>query len=162
MNKFLMLSLFGILAVGVLVSAGYIYNNFVIKSDVYESFSVEYAIVGDGSTWDGVTDCTAKGLVYTAYPNGQEVDMVGLYAGEGRLACARITNLAEADVNYTFSYSITDNEGNHDACVSAFGENSVSGVALASIQTTAEIPIIVSDSATPVNDCLISVVAERG
>ena len=162
MNKFLMLSLFGILAVGVLVSAGYIYNNFVIKSDVYEPFSVEYAIVGDAGNWNGVEDCETEGLVYTAYPNGQEVDMVGLYAGEGRLACARITNLAEAEVNYLFSYEVINEDESYAACVSAFGSNSVSGTAIASGQTLASIPIVVSEDAAPVNDCLISVVAERG
>lgn len=164
MNKVLMLSLIGIFAVSFAVAAGYVYNNFVIKSDVYEPFSVEYAIIGDGGTWDGITGCDAEGLVWNSYATGQEIDLQGLYAGEGRLACARITNLAEADVDYTFSYSIINTDDNYDACVSAFGSNSISGTALASTQTiTPEgIEIVVSDGASPVNDCLIKVVAERG
>lgn len=163
MNKILMFSLIGIFAISFVVAAGYVYNNFVIKSDVYEPFSVEYAIVGDGSTWDGETTCETYAGGWSVYTNGQEIDVQGLYAGESRLACARITNAGEAEVDYTFSYSVTNTDENYDACVNAFGSNSISGTAIALGQTiTNGLPIIVADGSVPVNDCLISVIATRG
>jgi hypothetical protein len=163
MNKILVFGLLSILGIGLIVAGGYVYNNYFIRSDVYEPFSVEYAIVGDGSTWDQTTTCQTYAGAWTTYTNGQEVDVQGLYAGESRLACARITNAGEAPVDYTFSYTTSSsNESEIDLCKSAFGENSISGEAVASGQTLAGIPIYVSDSALPVNDCLIHVEAIRG
>jgi hypothetical protein len=161
MKKLVLISLLGIFAVS-LVIAGYVYNNFVIQADVYEPFTVQYAILGVGSNWDGTT-CEQYQGEWTTYTNGQTIDMQGLFAGESRLACAKITNAGEAQVDYTFSYSITDNEGNHDACVNAFGENSISGTAIALGDTiTTGMPIVVADGATPVQDCFITILASRG
>ena len=161
-KKLLVFSLMTILGIGLIVAGGYIYNNFIIKSDVKEPFSVEYAIVGDGGNWDGTT-CEQYQGTWTTYTNGQEIDVQGLYAGESRLACAKITNLAEAQVDYTFSYTTSSaTEADITNCQKAFGEQSVSGTAIASGQTLAGIPIIVADSALPVNDCLIHVEASRG
>jgi hypothetical protein len=160
MKKLVLISLLGIFAVS-LVIAGYVYNNFVMQVDVIEPFSVQYAIVGDAGNWNGETTCQEYQGEWTTYENGQTIDMQGLFAGEGRLACAKISNLAEADVDYTFSYSIAEGD-NHDLCVNAFGENSISGTAIASGDTLAGIPIIVSDGAEPVQDCLIHIEASRG
>ena len=104
MNKILMFSLIGLLAVS-LVSAVYVVNSFVLTTDVIEPFEVEYAIIGNAGDWDGVTTCETYAGAWTP---GTNVDVGGLYAGEGRVVCTKITNAGEGDVDFTFSSTVTE------------------------------------------------------
>ena len=157
-KKYLMIGLFCLLGVG-LVAAGYLVNSFVITTDVYEPFEVEYAIIGDAGNWDNTTTCdTYAGTWQT----GANVDVGGLYAGEGRVICTKITNLGEGDVDYTFSGEVVSGNGNLAECTAAFGNPSVSGTALGSSETRDGAIVMVADDAEPVDDCEITLSLTRG
>ena len=159
MNKKLM----SILAISVfaiaLVSAGYLVNSFVIQTDVYEPFSVEYAIIGDAGTWDGVTTCDTY---VGAWMLGTDVDVGGLYAGESRYVCTRITNAGEGDVDYTFSGEVISGNGNLVECEAAFGNPSTSGTVTGLTTITDGMEVSLADDASPVDDCQITVSVTRG
>ena len=158
MNKKLMVfSLVGIFAIA-LVSAGYLVNTFVLTTDVMEPFTVEYAIVGDGGNWDGTTTCDS----YTGtWQTGLDMDVGGLYAGEGRLVCTKITNAGEGDVSYTFSGEVLSGEGNLVECAAAFGNPTVSGVASQG-ETRDGAIVMVADDAEPALNCKITLSLTRG
>jgi len=164
MNKKFLIPLFVIGLISSVFAVGYVVNNFVIKSDVYEPFSVQYSVIGDASNWDGITGCDTEGLTWTPVPtDGLDVDMVGLYAGEGRAVCFKITNLAEADISYTISNEILNtNEEIHNKCLNAFGEHTLSGTAVKQVDTTEGVGIVVAQDAEPVDDCRIQIDIARG
>lgn len=163
MKKKYLFGFLGLFALGFVLAGGYVYHNFTIKSDVYEPFAIEYAIIGDASNWDGLSTCQDYAGTWTAYENGFELDVQGLYAGEGRLICARINNLAEADIPFTISNTIANvDEATKALCISAFGENTLTGTAAKQTQTIAEFPVVISELAQPVADCLIKIEASRG
>lgn len=152
--------MFGLLFLCVgFAAAAYLVNSFVITTDVYEPFSVQYAIVGDGGNWDGVTTCDN----YTgAWQNGTDVDVGGLYAGEDRLVCVKIDNAGEGDVDYTFSGEVVSGLGNYAECEAAFGNPSVSGTAAGSVTTKDGVLVSVADDATPATDCQVTLSVTRG
>jgi hypothetical protein len=153
----LLFGLIGMFAV-TLVAAGFLVNSFVITTDVYEPFAVEYAVIGDAGNWDGVTTCDS----YTGtWFVGTDVDMDGLYAGEQRLVCTKIVNAGEGAVDYTFSGEVVSGEGNLVECEAAFGNPSVSGTALNG-ETRNGVLVTVADDATPDNDCLVTLSVNRG
>lgn len=159
MNKKLMAVLAISLFAVTLVTAGYIVNSFVLTTDIYEPFTVEYAIIGDGSTWDGVTYCDD----YTgAWMSGVDVDVGGLYAGESRYVCTRITNAGEANVDYTFSGEVISGNGNLVECEAAFGNPSKSGYVAGLTTLTDGVAVELADSASPVDDCQITLSVARG
>jgi len=142
-----------------LVSAAFLVNSFVITTDVMEPFSVEYAIIGDAGNWDGETTCdTYEG----GWQEGTNVDVGGLYAGEGRVVCVKIVNAGEGDVDYTFSGEVVSGNGNLAECTAAFGNPSVSGIALGSSTTKNGAIVLVSDDAIPVEDCQVTLSLTRG
>jgi len=158
MNKKYLMFGFLFLFVGI-ASAAYLVNSFVITTDVYEPFAVEYAIVGDAGNWDGETTCdTYAG----AWMTGTDVDVGGLYAGEARLICTKITNAGEGAVDYTFSGEVISGNGNLVECEAAFGNPSVSGTALGSVETKDGVLVTVADDATPVEDCAVTLSLTRG
>lgn len=158
MNKKYLFGFIFLFAVG-LVTAGYLVNSFVLQTDVYEPFQVEYAIIGDGGNWDGVTTCdTYEG----AWSVGTDVDVGGLYAGESRYVCTKITNLGEGDVDYTFAGEVMTGYGNYEACNNAFGNPSAFGTALGSSETRDGVLVEVSDDAEPVEDCMVTLSVSRG
>ena len=164
MNKKYLMFGIPLLAISLVFAAGYIVNYFTIQSDVYEPFgTIEYAIIGDGGNWDGVTTCQSEGLTWNIYTNGVNVDVQGLYAGEGRKVCVRITNLAEADIDYTVKSIIMNEAGEtYDKCLSAFGEPSVSGTATKQTTSINGVSLVISQGAEPVSDCIIKVETIRG
>ena len=143
------------------VAAAYIVSSFIITTDVYEPFTVEYAIIGDAGTYvEGVSETCDT---YTgAWIAGTNVDVGGLYAGEARMICTKITNAGEGDVDYTFSGQVVSGLGNLIDCEAAFGNPSVSGTALGSSVTVDGAVVNVADGATPVNDCEITLTVSRG
>ncbi len=120
-KKLLVFGLIGMFAVA-LVTAGYLVNSFVITTDVIEPFEVEYAILGDGGNYVNGLCANESNNWFT----GSEIDVGGLYAGESRKVCTKITNAGEGDVSYTFSGVVLDGGVN---CTDVFENVSVSGVA---------------------------------
>ena len=158
MNKKYLFGLLSLLAIG-FVTAGYLVNSFVITTDVYEPFEVEYAIVGDAGNWDGVTTCET----YTGdWFEGTDVDVGGLYAGEGRMVCVKVNNLGEGAVDYTFSAEVVSGNGNLAQCEYAFGTPSITGTADGSSVTKDGVAVIVAGDAEPVEDCEITLSLTRG
>ena len=163
MNKKLIYGLMlPLLAVTLVLAVGYIVSSFTIQTDVYEPFSVEYAIIGDAGNWDGVTTCDTYTGAWLPDANGTTIDVGGLYAGEGRMICTRITNAGEGDVDYTFSGSVVSGLGNLVLCEEAFGNPSVTGTASGSSETRDGTLVLVDDGATPVEDCQITLSVIRG
>ncbi len=155
MNKkylLLMLPLFVI----TLVMAVYVVNSFVLTTDVIEPFTVEYAIIGDASNWDGITTCQTYAGEWTP---GADVDVGGLYAGEGRMICAKITNAGEGEVDYTFNGEVT---AGPEACTTIFSGLNEIGVVpgLSTVKTGAE--VLIEDGAASVEDCQITLSVSRG
>jgi len=158
MKKNYLFGIIGFLAIG-LVTAGYLVNSFTIQTDVIEPFTVEYAIIGDAGNWDGVTTCDDEGL---SWQTGTDVDVGGLYAGEGRVVCVKIDNAGEGDIDYTFSGEVVSGNGNLAECVEAFGNPSVTGTASGSSTTINGVVVMISGDATPVEDCEITLSTTRG
>ena len=155
MNKKYMFGFLFLFAVG-LVSAGYLVNSFILTTDVYEPFVVEYAIIGDASNWDGVTTCETYDGEWFA---GEDVDVGGLFAGESRVVCTRITNLGEGDVDYTFSGEVV---GGDASCYDTFTSQSVSGTVEGLGTITDGVVVEVSDGADPTEDCQVELSVTRG
>lgn len=174
-NKKLLIPLLTVFVIGSVLAVGYVVHSLTVQVDVYEPFSsVKYAIIGDGGNWDGVTTCTSLGGgAWQPYTNGSVIDVQGLYAGEGRKFCVKITNEAEAPITYTVSNKVTDVDGNwysdedSIACYNAFGEHSLTGEVPKKIGTVAGekidgLGVIVSQKSVPVNNCLVTVSVARG
>ena len=159
MNRKYMLPLFAIILIGSVFAVGYVVNNFVLTTDIYEPFSVEYAIIGDASNWDGTTTCDTYAGDWQI---GTDVDVGGLYAGEGRVICTKITNAGEGDVDYTFSGEVVSGLGNLEDCQNAFGNPSVSGTVSGLSTITDGAIVMVADNAVPVEDCQITLSVSRG
>jgi len=158
MNRKYLYGILSLLCIG-LATAGYLVSSFVITTDVMEPFQVEYAIIGDAGNYDGETLCSDAGVIYQV---GADVDVGGLYAGEGRKVCVKITNLGEGDVDYTFSGEVISGNGNMAECEYAFGNPSVSGTASGSDVTYNGAVVEVAGDATPVEDCKITLSLTRG
>ena len=157
-KKLLVFGLIGMFAVA-LVAAGYLVNSFVITSDVYEPLTVEYAIIGDGGNWDGVTTCDT----YTGnWTSGQDVDVGGLYAGEGRMVCTKITNAGEGAIDYTFTGEVVSGFGNLVECEAAFGNPSINGTVAGLSEVKDGVVVLVSTDADPVLDCQVTLSVTRG
>ena len=159
-KNLLVLGLIGVFAVTLV--AAYLVNSFTITTDVMEPFQAEYAILGDGGNWvEGDEECTALADDDIRWQSGADVDVGGLYAGEGRMVCVKVDNAAEADLPFTFSGEVVSGNGNLAECTEAFGNPTVSGVALAENTTKAGVEVTVATDATPVNDCEITVTLTR-
>jgi hypothetical protein len=159
-NKMLMIPLFAVLAIGFVLATGFIVNTFVITADVNEAFTnVEYAVLGDAGNYAGES-CSDESTVWMTMP--ETIDMDGLFPGEARKVCVRFDNLGEADLTYTLSNTIAEGSENYNECVYAFGENSVTGNALALGTTIDGEVITVPMDAAIVNDCEIAISLIRG
>lgn len=163
MNKKYLIPMLAVFMMGLVIAAGYVVNNFVIKSDVYEPFGlVQYAILGDGGNWNGADTCLDYEGEWQTFENGFVLDVQGLYAGEGRKICAKINNLGEGTVPYTIQSTIQNEGESYDLCFDAFGEPSISGEVIGLSEKIDGVPVVVSGGASPVNDCEILIEAIRG
>lgn len=146
------------------VSASYLIHSMILEVDVKEPFSsVEYSIIGDGGNWNGVDKCSdLLEEAWKTYTNEELVDVDGLYAGESRKFCVRITNEAEADIDYTIESEVLTGYGNYNECVDAFGEETLTGTVGAEELKIDGLGVEVSQDATPVEDCKILVSVSRG
>jgi hypothetical protein len=166
MNKKLLIPLIVVFGVGIIAAAGFVVNSFVIKSNVNEPFSVQYAILGDGGQYDGVTLCSSLTEDKWKPIPGDTLDVQGIYAGESRRVCFKITNLAEAPITYTVSNTVVSGDGTDYAanmnCINAFGEVTETGTAGAKTDTLVGKTITVAGNAVPQKDCKISISVARG
>lgn len=159
MNKKYLFGLMALFAVTI-VSAGYLVSSFVITTDVYEPFEVEYAIIGDAGNWNGQETCDEYD---GAWEFGEDVDVGGLYAGEGRVACAKITNLGEGDVTYRFEAEVTSGfEGNLADCIAAFQTVPAEGTVTDKGTVSAGINLVIAGDAIPLDNCGITLSVIRG
>ena len=156
MNKKYM---FGFLffALATFATAGFLVNSFILTTDVYEPFEVQYAILGDAGNYEGGNCIDA-----TEWNNGVDIDVGGLYAGESRKICTKIINLGEGDVDYTFSGEVVSGLGNLVECTEAFGNPTTNGTALGSSVTIDGVVVLVDGGATPVQDCQVTISVNRG
>jgi len=153
-----MLGFLGLFAVS-LVTAGYIVSTFVITTDVIEPFEVEYAILGDGGNYvSGMGSCADYNGDWSAIG---DIDVGGLYAGEARKVCAKIENLGEGDLDYTFSGEVVSGLGNLVECTYAFGNPSVTGTVsgLSTVQVGALVNV--AGDAAPAIDCEVTLAVDR-
>jgi hypothetical protein len=162
MNKKFLIPMFAVLVLGSVLAVGYLVSSFVIQSDVYEPFSVEYAILGDGGNYDGELCSSLTDGDWLTLPSDSVVDVQGLYAGESRKFCVRITNAGEGDVDYTISSKVKTGFGNYDDCVMAFPETTKTGTTLGLSQSIDGEVIEVPDNAPVVEDCLVEISVSRG
>ena len=148
--------MFGFLffALATFATAGFLVNSFILTTDVYEPFEVQYAILGDAGNYEGGNCIDA-----TEWNNGVDIDVGGLYAGESRKICTKIINLGEGDVDYTFSGEVT---AGGDDCLAAFVATEVEGVATGSETSYNGAVVNVNDGAAPVEDCKITLSVIRG
>ena len=162
MNKKYLFGMIGLFAIG-LVTAGYLVSSFVITTDVYEPFEVEYAIIGDAGNWvEGDEECSELVDEDERWEVGEDVDVGGLYAGEGRMVCTKIVNLGEGEVDYTFSAEVVSGLGNLVECEAAFGNPSVSGTAGDKETVKDGFEVLVAGDAEPAEDCEITLSIVRG
>jgi len=162
MDKKKFIPLFALLLIGTVFAGAYIVNSLIIKTDVYEPFDVSYAILGDGGNWNQVDTCSGYDGEWASYKSGTEIDVDGLFAGEGRKVCIKIVNAGEGDIPYEISNEILNtNEAIRAKCDDAFGEHSLTGVADGESETRDGIGIIVSTSAEPVDDCRVKINVAR-
>jgi hypothetical protein len=169
MNKKLLLPVLAVFVIGSVFAIGYIVNSLTLKVDVKEPFSVQYAIIGDAGNWNGDDTCSElPGEAWKNYEGDEIVDVDGLYAGEGRKFCVKITNDAEADITYTIANVVTGQDGTWDddeedwACYNAFGQNDLTGTVDSKSSKIDGLGIVVSQSADPVENCLVTVDVSRG
>ena len=161
-RKIWLIPLFALFGVGLAVAGIYVVNSFVIQSDVYEPFTVQYAILGDAGNYVGGSCSEYTGAWIDYSLTGQPIDVQGLYAGESRKFCVKIDNAGEGDVPYVIQSSVVTGLGNYNDCIIAFPETTLTGIVLGSSTTFDGQVINVPANAPVVNDCLIEISVARG
>lgn len=160
-NKLFIIPLLAIFGVGLVLAGVYVVNNFVIQSDVYEPFTVQYAIIGDAGNY--VSGDCADVSVWTDYSTlDQPIDMQGLYAGESRKFCVKIDNAGEAGVPYVIQSEVVTGLGNYNDCIVAFPEVTKTGTVPGSSSIYDGEVISVPANAPIVNDCQLQISVARG
>jgi len=168
-----------------LVSAGVYYvSTLTVQSKVLEPFSIQYALIGDGGNYNGIDTCecidtdTCESTGITPFwfesDGSLMTDEPGLFAGEGRMICAKITNEAEAIIPYQIKSEIlnTEEEG-RVACLEAFsvggimptetGDVPANGVGVDGVAVDGVAIVTNYEVALPLaNDCQIRLSVGRG
>lgn len=96
MNKKILMFMLPLFAISLVVAA-YMVSSFVITTDIQEPFTVQYVIIGDAGNYVEGESETCENYTGT-WNDGINVDVGGLYAGESRLICTKITNAGEGEV----------------------------------------------------------------
>jgi len=151
-----MLAMFGL----ALVFAGvYIVNSLNLTVGVAEPFTVQYAVLGDSGTY--VSQTCENAVWFTS--DSTELPTGNMYAGESRYVCIKIANAGEADIPYVVTSEVMNtNETLNAACVSAFGELTLSGTAIALFDTTTGVEVIADSGEPTVEGCKIQIDVARG
>ena len=160
LNKKFMIPLMAIFVIGMVFAVGYIVNSLTLTVGVAEPFTVQYAVIGDAGTWDGVTTCDSEGLTWFT-STSESIPTGNFYPLEQRVVCIKIHNLGEKDIPYTVTSAFTNDNDNLD-CFNAFGNPSLSGSALAESDTVSGVVVTISADAKPVEGCRIKIDTARG
>ena len=157
-----------------IVAAAYIVSSFVLNVGVKEAFDVEYAILGDGGTYEVTTLEQAKlDCISATYFTPDVIDTSvtdTMLPGQKRFVCVKIENEA-GELPYTITSSIVGGDGSdydyNQKCLSAFGQYTISGVTVAgdgSIDgiTYTGFEVVVADNAPVVTGCIAKINVGRG
>jgi hypothetical protein len=161
-NKKLMIPLFVILALGLVCAGVYYVSTLNLVVGVNEAFIVKYAVLGDSSTY---TEGTCAGLAvddsqwFTAIDTN--IPTGGFYPNEARRVCVRIQNLGEANIPYTITSRVTNDNEAKD-CEKAFGNYDFTGTATALDYTYKGVTVQIAPDATPVQGCNVQIKVGRG
>jgi hypothetical protein len=166
-NKKFLIPIIAIFGLAGVLAVGYIVSNLVLTVGVAEPFIVEYNILGDAGTYtEGTCAETTEGWFVATDTN---IPTGTMFAGESRRVCVKVTNQAEAEISYVVSntvVSLSGNETKTQYCREAFGEESIPKTVNAKVGELAGLDytgktIVVSDGATPVDDCVVTISVTR-
>jgi hypothetical protein len=158
-SKMFLFAILPLFVIGLVLAGGYIVSTLTLTIGVGEPFTVQYAIIGDASTYTGGT-CANESLTWfnstsTSIPTGN------FYPMESRAVCVKITNAGEVAIPYTINSTVTNDNQNSD-CANAFGlPNTLTGSALHGVNYDGKVIQILAN-ATPVSGCNIVISVLRG
>ena len=163
-----------LLAVTLVLAAGYIVNTLTLTVGVKEAFEVEYAILGDGGTYEVTTLEQAKlDCVSATYFTPDVIDTSvtdTMLPGQSRFVCVKIYNEA-GELPYTITSDIVYGDGSlpdkNQECLDSFGEYLIEGIATASNgvtdgETIDGFEVVVADDAAPITNCMATIDVARG
>jgi hypothetical protein len=157
-NKFYLIPLFAILTFAAVFAGVYIVNYITFTSNVKENFVYQYAVLGDAGNYEGGT-CADATTWFTS--DSVTIPTGDIYPGESRRVCVKITNLGQADVPYTVTSTITnDNEAGD--CLAAYGYHEITGIATKLTDTVDGVTLTIPYDAKVVQGCNIRINAGRG
>ena len=140
----------------------YVVNSLTLTVGVKEAFVVQYAVLGDGGTYDGVTTCeNYQEAWFTS--DSQSIPTGGFYPMEARRVCVKIQNLGEVAIPYTIEAKVTGDNPNGD-CASAFGlPLTVTGKNAAPQGLTYDgATVQIAANAKPIEGCTVVISVGRG
>jgi hypothetical protein len=158
MNKKYLMLVLPLLAITLVLAAGYIVNSLTLTVGVSEPFTVRYAVIGDAGTYTEGS-CANSGLTWftstdVSIPTGN------FYPMESRAVCVEITNAGEVAIPYTINSIVTNDDGTK--CADAFGlPNELNGIANNGINYDGKV-IQISADAIPVSGCNVVISVLRG
>ena len=159
MNKKLMLGMLGLFAISLIAATGYIVSTLTLDVGVEESFTVQYAMLGDAGNYE--SGLCADNTEWFSAEDTSGVPIGNMYPGESRKLCVKIDNAGESPIDYTVTSKIQTGFGNYDACAIAFPETELTGEAASGITITGE-EFTVPGNAPAVENCLIDITVARG
>lgn len=147
-----------VLGIGMVLAAGYIVNSLFLTVGVGEAFEVQYAVMGDSGNY--VTGDCANATVWFI-SNSTSIPTGNFYPMESRKVCVKIHNLGQADIPYTITSTVT-NDNTAGDCVKAFGNHNIAGNATALTDTYEGVIVQIAANATPVSGCIVRIDVARG
>ena len=160
MNKKLMLGMLGLFAISLIAATGYIVSTLTLDVGVEESFTVQYAMLGDAGNYEGSPTCNTYSGDWFNVGDGGSVPTENMYPGESRKLCVKIDN-AGVPLTYTVTSKIKTGEGNYADCAIAFPEDTFTGTADKG-ETRDGQAFTVPGDAPAVENCLIDITVARG
>jgi hypothetical protein len=159
-KKIFLFGILPLLLLGTVFAVGYIVSNLVLTVGVAEPFEVKYNVLGDSGTYtEGTCAGTTEGWFTSTDTN---IPTGNFYPMEQRRVCVKIHNLGEADVPYTISATVLNDNQNGD-CANAFGTPyELTGNAVALSDSFAGVTVQLSADATPVQGCQVQISVARG
>ena len=168
-KKLLSILVLGVLVIGSVVAGVYYVNSLTLEIDAKESFTVKYAVLGDGGTYeesDGVCEDLSIDDERWFTSESESLPTGGFYPGESRMVCVMINNAGEVAVPYQVVQNVLNEDWTtSQKCKNAFGVVSPG-------EMTGTVPglgyaidgklVVYSYDAEPVDDCLIEIKAGRG
>jgi hypothetical protein len=136
----------------------YVVNTINLTVGVKEAFTVEYAILGDSSNYNGELCANAS---YLPLENNGIFDKDGFYPMESRFICIKIINAGQASIPYVINSTTTGSQQNEADCKAAFPSIQKIGLAASGENIDGAFVQIAAD-AKNVSDCNIQITVGRG